>query len=373
MTYSSIQSEYYGDNTRWFIGVVEDVADVKQRLGRVRVRIFGIHSPNTADVGLEDLPWAHVAVPITQGGVAGSTQPTGVQKGARVFGIFLDGAHSQTPLVLGVLPHIGGARREVTIPQDQHVPATGNQKAHQVGDPVTTDVREKLIAAGEPEPKLAVGMTQVEVDALNEGVKTAAAPPGMVGSHRQEQAYNFLRTWFMGKNSVDPGVHAAAFVGNFLNESGPNMPPTAGPDYIDTETGKTYSGSHSMWGQENSFGIAQWNKAAGRFATLREFARGKNVSWQDLGLQLEFVTHELETTHRHVLAKIKKASTMEAATAIVLRFYEVPMVAVNYNRYQSNRDSSRQSTRQSAIVRAYIEELEKRTQDARDVHEEFGG
>ena len=369
---SSIRSEYYGDNTRWFVGVVEDVADLALKLGRVRVRIFGIHSPNTADVPTEDLPWASVSVPITQGGVAGSTQPTGVQKGARVFGIFLDGVHSQTPLVLGVLPFVG-VNGQASVPTtDTNVPYSDKQAIHMAGDPVNAAINEKIELAGLDAVPVGTELTQLQADLINAGIKQTS-PHKLVGAHRQEQAYNYLRTWFLGKKSVDPGIHAAAFVGNFMNEAGANLPPTAGPDFTDPETGVVYKGVHTRWNQEKSFGIAQWNLAAGRFTALRQFASAKKVAWNELGVQLEFVTHELETTHRWVLNKLKKASTIEKATAIVLRFYEIPMVAVEYNRFQSNRDSSRQTTRQSKIVRAYIAELEERVQDAREVHEEFGG
>ena len=62
--------EYYGDETRWFIGVVKDINDPIE-LGRVKVRIFGVHSENVQDISDGDLPWAQVAVPITEGGSSG--------------------------------------------------------------------------------------------------------------------------------------------------------------------------------------------------------------------------------------------------------------------------------------------------------------
>ena len=40
---------YYGDNARWFIGVATNNLDPLQ-LGRVQVRIFGIHSRRTIDI-----------------------------------------------------------------------------------------------------------------------------------------------------------------------------------------------------------------------------------------------------------------------------------------------------------------------------------
>ena len=93
---------FYGDETRWFIGVVEDSFDDPEFLGRVRVRIFGLHSPYLDDIAVEDLPWASVLIPATEGGVSGTGRsPNGIQQGAHVFGIFLDGKKSQNPLILG--------------------------------------------------------------------------------------------------------------------------------------------------------------------------------------------------------------------------------------------------------------------------------
>jgi hypothetical protein len=98
----AIQNQFYGDNPRWFIGVVEDNKNDPEQLGRVRVRIFGIHSPYLSDIAVEDLPWANVLIPSTGGGISGlGNSPTGLQQGAFVFGVFMDGEHSQMPFVLG--------------------------------------------------------------------------------------------------------------------------------------------------------------------------------------------------------------------------------------------------------------------------------
>ena len=96
---------YYGDETRWFIGRIVSVKDPME-LGRVKVRIVGIHSENTNDIPDSGLPWAQTVLPITEGGTKGLGIHTGIQVGARVFGIFLDGNNSQLPLVIGSLPKL---------------------------------------------------------------------------------------------------------------------------------------------------------------------------------------------------------------------------------------------------------------------------
>jgi len=101
-------TDFYGDQTRWFIGRVVSLSDPLQ-LGRIKVRIFGVHSENTIDIPDEDLPWAQIVAPITEGGNDGLGNNLGIQVQSNVFGIFLDGMHSQLPLVVGSLPKDGDA------------------------------------------------------------------------------------------------------------------------------------------------------------------------------------------------------------------------------------------------------------------------
>ena len=50
--------DYYGDQTRWFVGKVVDNNDPK-KLGRVKVNVYGVYD----DIAPEDLPWAQIVVP----------------------------------------------------------------------------------------------------------------------------------------------------------------------------------------------------------------------------------------------------------------------------------------------------------------------
>jgi hypothetical protein len=86
-----------------FVGVVENRVDPKQ-LGRVQVRVFGIHTSDKTAIPTEDLPWAAVVAPITSASLSGiGTSPTGMIEGTWVFGLFIDGSEYQTPVVLGTL------------------------------------------------------------------------------------------------------------------------------------------------------------------------------------------------------------------------------------------------------------------------------
>jgi len=93
------------NNYLWH-GVVEDILD-PLKLGRVRVRIYGVHDPRTSfadgSIGLltEDLPWAHV---LTQGAAMNGIglSPSFLVQGSWVTGYFRD-AFKQEPIITGAL------------------------------------------------------------------------------------------------------------------------------------------------------------------------------------------------------------------------------------------------------------------------------
>lgn len=98
---------------QYWMGVVEEIDDRPLRRGRIKVRIFGIHTDQTErddttgkGIPTEDLPWAQCVMPLTYGGIStnGTVSPPQVLKGAWVFGVTLDGDAYNTLLVLGVLP-----------------------------------------------------------------------------------------------------------------------------------------------------------------------------------------------------------------------------------------------------------------------------
>jgi hypothetical protein len=101
-----ILSEYYGDNTRWFVATVIDSSPPFGREGRVKIRIHGLHTENTQDIPQNDLPWAQCVLPTTEGGVSGIGRVPNIQPNALVFGLFMDGVNSQVPIVIGSLPRI---------------------------------------------------------------------------------------------------------------------------------------------------------------------------------------------------------------------------------------------------------------------------
>ena len=61
---------FYGDQIRWFVGDVTSISDPLQ-MGRVRVRVTGVHQNNEQEIPSDNLPWAQTVVPVTQGGTNG--------------------------------------------------------------------------------------------------------------------------------------------------------------------------------------------------------------------------------------------------------------------------------------------------------------
>lgn len=87
----------------WAIGVVEDRND-PEKLGRVRVRIYGYHSDDKEEIKTEDLMWCPVVGSTTSASFGGiGHSPTGLIPGSTVFGFFADGQNAQNFWVLGTL------------------------------------------------------------------------------------------------------------------------------------------------------------------------------------------------------------------------------------------------------------------------------
>lgn len=94
----------FTNNTGAFLfeGVVEDRNDPLM-LGRVRVRIFGLHTESLAEIPTDHLFWASVVMPVTSASNSGVGQTPGLVEGSHVVGYFRDGSSCQDPVILGSL------------------------------------------------------------------------------------------------------------------------------------------------------------------------------------------------------------------------------------------------------------------------------
>ena len=100
---SDAYSAGYFKNFQYFFAVVEDRED-PLKLGRVRIRAFGIHTEDRSKIPTEDLPWATPIMPYTSASISGiGESPTGPVEGSWVFGFFIDGKQMQQPMIMGTL------------------------------------------------------------------------------------------------------------------------------------------------------------------------------------------------------------------------------------------------------------------------------
>lgn len=88
----------------WWIGTVEKIDSDPKKLGRIKIRIMNLHDDS---LDVDDLPWAMPSLPVTSSSLMGvGISPTGIEKGSRAWGFFLDGATKQIPVYTGCIPFI---------------------------------------------------------------------------------------------------------------------------------------------------------------------------------------------------------------------------------------------------------------------------
>ena len=85
---------------KYYYGIVEDRQD-PLKIGRVRVRIHGIHTDRKDFISTPDLPWAQVMLPTTSAGLSGFGTQHGLVEGSTVLVFFKDGDTLQQPVVIG--------------------------------------------------------------------------------------------------------------------------------------------------------------------------------------------------------------------------------------------------------------------------------
>lgn len=135
----------------WWMGVVEDRKD-PEKLGRVRVRILGVHSENRSVLPTEDLPWAVVMQPTTSAAVSGlGSAPVGLMQGTWCVGFFIDGEDMQQPIVMGTIgakPSVNTnaasqLRSETSNPPNVLRDSQGNPVVDSSGNPIISGSGEE--------------------------------------------------------------------------------------------------------------------------------------------------------------------------------------------------------------------------------------
>jgi GH24 family phage-related lysozyme (muramidase) len=107
----------------FWTGVVEDRND-PLKLGRVRVRIIGLHTYDMNILPTSDLPWAYCIQPVQSASIAGiGHTPIGPVEGTWVSVVFID-QDRQKPFVTGTLPGIANRDMVLIGEEDQGVDYT---------------------------------------------------------------------------------------------------------------------------------------------------------------------------------------------------------------------------------------------------------
>lgn len=263
-----IQTEYYGDDSRWFLGTVINSNPPAGLEGRVKVRIHGVHNPSTVEIPEADLPWAQVVVPTTEGGVSGIGRIPQLTAGAFVFGVFMDGVSSQIPLILGSIPHI-------------ETPSM-IQKQRRLSSSNAVDYKDQRL--------LNIVIERLSND--NDSVGSLAT--------RRQQCLKFF---------IDNGytlMHSAAITGALEGASGFRT-------YYDTNN-------------TPFVGIANWSNVAtvgSRYKELVYFAARNDpaANWKLYSVQLQFVLQELRTRFTNANRKLVSSTDLKTASEVVNRYY----------------------------------------------------
>ena len=275
--------DFYGNETRWFLGIVHSTSDPEQ-LGRIQVRIFGIHGDDTTNVPNEILPWAHVVAPITEGGSSGIGANTGIKELAQVYGIFLDGKNSQVPLVLGSIPKVESDERDFK----SEIPASSR-------------------------------------DADNEL---------LFGGQNIEKAFNFFISPEGGGFSVE---QACGILGNFHVENGNNLRPNR--DFDPDVTVVENDGARA-------YGLAQWNDAARaanrkggltRYAELIDFSAKNGYNYKTMYAQLQYTKYELFKYKFLGVGELQRALTVEDASIAFEKNYLRPAAGSTDERVEQSK------------------------------------
>lgn len=245
----ALQSDFYGDNFRWFFAKVIDGSPPYGLEGRVKIRIIGVHDDNVQNIPQSDLPWAQVMLPGTTFGSSGFGLVPQVLPGSLVFGLFLDGKQSQLPIVLGSFPKI---EYPTSVQADSRDDLTTN--------PFSYDYTQSNYESVDPQ------IANLDVTDPNQR-KTIALTFFLDNGYTLEQSCGIVGTLFAA-TELDP-----------------------------------------LFFNDEFFGIGAWDKRSSRWTRLNRFANAFEPSKtvESFDLQLIFVLNELRTTN--TIAQSKLIST----------------------------------------------------------------
>lgn len=139
-----------------YYGIVEDRNDPLE-IGRVRVRVYGLHTENKSLIATPDLPWSQVILPTTSAGLSGFGTQHGLVEGSTIVGFFRNDVDMQDFIVIGSVAGIPseGYQKDVEDKIKKRTPDEG------FGDPrrlTKTDYDKTVDGKNPPEVKRPFGL-----------------------------------------------------------------------------------------------------------------------------------------------------------------------------------------------------------------------
>lgn len=171
----------------FYVGIVENNND-PLKLGRVQVRIIGLHTADKELLPTSKLPFASVLMPADGSSVSGvGSSPTGITNGAWTQVIFLD-AEKQLPVVMGVYPG---------IPQPQVIYTENRNIDSSQPNAVTNPVKEVVDTPADLTPIDNIAGRDIDLIVVH---CTATRP-------NQNVSMTELNRWFVEKDYSSIGYH----------------------------------------------------------------------------------------------------------------------------------------------------------------------
>lgn len=208
-----------------YTGVVEDVLD-PLKLGRVRVRVFGLHSDDRSLIPTTSLPWASVATPANSASMSGiGITPTGLLPGSWVV-LFFSDPDNQYPVVFASLPGIPAdtvnqtvAYEETSLTQPEEAAAVPKQNPD---NPVTKGEVDKAVDIQLTGLRRATDFSSVSDDCINliKGEETfqARAYKDFDGKYLIGYGAQKIDGKFVVEGQVITEAQAAAALKQYVNE-----------------------------------------------------------------------------------------------------------------------------------------------------------
>jgi len=192
----------------WFFGMVEDRNDPK-KLGRVRVRVLGIHTelinknPDTGQgIPVNELPWAVPMLPVTSPCISGIGQSSHLIEGTWVFGFARDGRTYQDLVIMGTFSGIPENAPKLNKGFNDTIDATNRPKR-----PDETSVENY------PKKKF-VGENDTNRLARNELINDTIVQKKKNSEDKNVPVANSSATW-----SEQPNPYNATYPFNYVTES----------------------------------------------------------------------------------------------------------------------------------------------------------